>query len=377
MKVIYLSKYSSIGPSSRYRIYQYLPYLAEHGIDVDVRPLLKGRYFEIIKIENFIIKNIFKIFYAIYRYIIRFFDVLKAGKYNLVVIEHQAFPYLPFFLDYIVKILNKNIILEFDDAIYLTHPKKMPKLIRMSKAIIVGNNFLKDYAIKFNQNVKVVPTVIDMMRYSANPPHRIPLPVCRTGRPQGEREIKAISVISPPLTGGGRGEGGKIIICWIGLAYNIDYLKQLANVFEKLSDKIILKIICNKGIKIEGVNIIFKKWSIETEVEEIQSSHIGIMPLKDDEWARGKCGLKLLQYMAAGIPSVASPVGVNKEIISDGVNGFFASSSDEWYEKLLMLCEDSELRNKIDLVGRMTVEEKYSIDIWAPKLAEIYKETVT
>lgn len=351
MKVIYFSKYSSIGPSSRYRIYQYLPYLAEHGIDVDVRPLLKGSYFEIIKIENFIIKNILKVFYAAHRYVIRFFDVLKAGKYDLVIVEHQAFPYLPFFLDYITKILNKNIILEFDDAIYLTHPKKMPKLIKMCKAIIVGNDFLKDYAIKNNQNVVVVPTMIDISRYSINPPHTIPLP-------QGEREIK-----SPLLTGGGMGEEGKIIICWIGLAYNIDYLKQLADVFRRLSDKIFLKIISNKCIEIEGVNVIFKKWSIETEVEEIQSSHIGIMPLKDNEWSRGKCGLKLLQYMAAGIPAVASPVGVNKEIIQDGKNGFLTSTEDEWYEKLSRLCEDSELRRKIGLEGRKTVEERYSIDI--------------
>ncbi len=346
MKVIYLSKYSSIGPSSRYRIYQYLPYLAEHGIDVNVMPLLKDRYFGIIKMESFIVKNILKIFYAIYRYINRFFDVLKAGKYDLVVVEHQAFPYLPFFLDYIVKILNKNIILEFDDAIYLTHPKKMPKMIRMCKAVIVGNDFLKDYAVKYNQNVMVVPTVIDMRRY--------------VKKGQGVRV---------------KGQG-KLTICWIGLAYNIDYLKQLTDVFRKLSDKITLKIISNKGVEIEGVNIIFKKWGFETEVEEIQSSHIGIMPLKDDEWSRGKCGLKLLQYMAAGIPSIASPIGVNNEIILDGVNGFLASSEDEWYEKILRLCEDYNLRRKIGLEGRKTVEEKYSIEIWATRLAEIYKTAI-
>ncbi|MBI5180518.1 MAG: glycosyltransferase family 4 protein [Nitrospirae bacterium] len=370
MKLLYLSKYSSIGPSSRYRIYQYLPYLAEYGIDVDVRPLLKDRYFGIIKVENFIVKNLLKMFYAAYRYIIRFFDVLDSKKYDLVVVEHQAFPYLPFSLDYIMKILNKNIILEFDDAIYLTHPKKMPKLIKVSKAVIVGNDFLKEYAVKYNKNVKVVPTVIDMRRY---PPPLNPLPQGE-GRFGQENQNKAIP---SPLVGEGKGEGDRIIICWIGLAYNIDYLKQLTDVFRKLSDKIFLKIISNKGIEIEGVNIIFKKWSIETEVEEIQGSHIGIMPLNDDEWSRGKCGLKILQYMAAGIPSVASPVGVNKEIISDGVNGFLASSEDEWYEKLLKLCDDPELRKRMGNAGRKTVEDKYSINIWAPRLAEIYKEGIT
>ena len=112
-------------------------------------------------------------------------------------------------------------------------------------------------------------------------------------------------------------------------------------------------------------------------MEELQGSHIGIMPLADDEWARGKCGLKLLQYMAAGIPSVASPVGVNKEIISDGVNGFLALSEDEWYKRLLKLCNDPELRRRMGDAGRKTVEGEYSIDIWAPKLAEIYKTTAS
>jgi glycosyltransferase involved in cell wall biosynthesis len=347
MKVLYLSKYSSIGPSSRYRIYQYLPHLAEYNIDVDIRPLLKEGYFKIIEVENFTVKNLLKVFYAAYRYIIRFFDVLESNKYDLVVIEHQAFPYLPFFLEYFLRMLNKNIILEFDDAIYRTHPKKMPKLIKLSKAIIVGNNFLKDYAIKFNQNVKVVPTVIDMRRY---------VEMGQGSRVKGQ---------------------GDLIICWIGLAYNIDYLKQLADVFRKLSDKIALKVISNKSIEIEGVNIIFKKWSNETEVEEIQSSHIGIMPLRDDEWSRGKCGLKLLQYMASGIPSVASPVGMNREIIQDGKNGFLCSTVDEWYEKLLRLCEDSELRKKVGFEGKKTIQDKYSINIWAPRLAEIYKTTAS
>ncbi|MFZ3091567.1 MAG: glycosyltransferase [Nitrospirota bacterium] len=349
MKVLYLSKYSSIGPSSRYRIYQYLPYLAKYGIEVDIRPLLKDAYFKIIEIDNLTLKNLLKTFYALYRYLIRLFDIFKAGRYEFVVIEQQAFPYLPFFLDYIVRILNKNIILEFDDAIYLTHPRKMPKMIKMSKMVIVGNNLLRDYAIKFNQNVKVVPTVIDMRRY--------------VEKGQGSRV---------------KGQGS-LTICWIGLAYNIHYLEGLVNVFRRLSGryKIALKIISNKAIKIDGIDVIFKKWSYETEVEELQGSHIGIMPLADDEWARGKCGLKLLQYMAAGIPSVASPVGVNKEIISDGVNGFLALSEDEWYKRLLKLCNDPELRRRMGDAGRKTVEGEYSIDIWAPKLAEIYKTTAS
>lgn len=346
MKLLYLSKYSNLGPSSRYRIYQYLPYLAKNGIEVDIRPLLGDGYFKIIEIDNFIIRKVIRIFYAFYRYMIRFFDILKAKDYSLVVIEQQVFPYLPFFLEYLLKILNRNIILEFDDAIFLTHPIKMPSLIKMGKMVIAGNSFLRDYALEFNQTVAVFPTVIELKRY-----------------PMYSMLI------------GEANKGSKIIICWIGLAYNLCYLKGLADVFKRLSIKykIVLKIISNKEIAIEGVDIRFKRWSYETEVQEIQKSDIGVMPLIDDEWARGKCGLKLLQYMAAGLPSVASPVGVNKEIILDGENGFLASRDDEWYEKLLRLCEDHELRRRLGLAGRKTIQERYSIDIWAPRLVEVYK----
>lgn len=341
MKVLYLSKYSFIGPSSRYRIYQYLPYLSGYGIDVEIRPFLEEAYFKIIDIDNVITRNILKILYAIYRYLARLVDTMKAGDYELVVIEQQVFPYLPPFMDKILKVLNKHIIVEFDDAIFLTHPGKIPAVIKMSNTVIVGNNFLRDYAAKFSKKVVVVPTVIDIMRY---PLH------CHASEK-------------------------RIMICWIGLAYNIHYLKEIGEVLRKLSmkHKVCLMIISNKYIKIDGVEVLFRKWSYEAEVEELQRSDIGIMPLIDDDWSRGKCGLKLLQYMAAGLPSVASPVGENKEIILDGENGFLASRDDEWYEKLLRLCEDHELRRRLGLAGRKTIQERYSIDIWAPRLVEVYK----
>jgi len=344
MKVLYLSKTSDIGPSSRYRIYQYVPYLEKNGIHCEIRPLFKKTYFRIIEIRNPILRVIFKALYCAYRFFVRLYDIRDVKRFNLVIIEHQIFPYLPSFLEHLVKKLNRNMVIEFDDAIYLTfmHRGKMEKLLKLSKGVIVGNDFLKNYALKFNTNVHVIPTVIDMDRYK---------PKIHYSK-------------------------DKIVIGWIGLAYNMNYLKDLENVFRTLGRnyKISLKVISSKLPDIDGVELVLGKWDYGEEAKDLQSIDIGIMPLPDNEWSRGKCGLKVLQYMAAGIPSVSSPVGVNREIIKDGVNGFLAEGYEEWIRKLSILIENEDLRKKIGNNGRTTVDEKYSLKVWAPRTADLYKK---
>jgi len=343
MEILYLSKTSEIGPSSRYRIYQYIPYFKKYGINCKIRPLFKETYFKIININNTLIRIILKAIYSIYRLFVRLYEIRDVKKFDLVIIEHQIFPYLPPFLEYLIKKQNKNIVIEFDDAIYLTflHREKIGKILKLSKGVIVGNDFLKNYVVKFNPNVQVIPTTIDMERY--NP------------KIDDSRD--------------------KAIIGWIGLAYNLNFLKSLENVFRKLSKKykISLKVISGRPLEIGGVEVIFKKWSYDSEVEDLQSIDIGIMPLSENEWSWGKCGLKLLQYMAIGLPSVSSPIGVNNEIVNDGINGFLAKNDEEWFEKLSALIEDKNLRKEMGLNGRKTVEEKYSLTLWAPRLAEIYR----
>jgi glycosyltransferase involved in cell wall biosynthesis len=240
------------------------------------------------------------------------------------------------------------MLLEFDDAIYLTffHKKKITRLIKMSKHVITGNNFLKNYALQFNPLVTVIPTVIDTDRYGPKKDYRLQ---------------------------------GVVNIGWVGLTYNLPYVWKLEDTLQKLRREIgdyKFTVICSKGLIIDGVESVFKQWSYDNEVENIRCLDIGIMPLSDDEWGKGKCGLKVLQYMACGVPVVASPIGVNKEIINDGENGFLAATDEEWLGKLSLLARDEALRRALGQKGRETVEKNYSLRIWNPRVASFYKSLI-
>ena len=345
MKLLYLSKTSFIGPSSRYRIYQYIPYLRKAGIEVKVSPLFKKGWFRILDIRWSPLSAIVKAIYAITRLFVRIWDLLKVGRYDLYCFEHQAYPYLPAFLEKIAKLINPHMLLEFDDAIFLTplHGRKIPRLITMSQHVIVGNDYLKNYAQKFNPYVSVIPTVVDTKKCKPKEDYR------------AQRQVN---------------------IGWVGLAYNLPYVQRLEGTFQKLKAEVgdfIFTVISSRGLKMDGVEIVFKPWEYDNEEEDIRSLDLGIMPLPDDEWAKGKCGLKVLQYMACGVPVVASPVGVNQDIIKDGENGFLASSYNEWLVKLVLLAQNEELRRKLGQKGRETVENHYSLNKWGPKVVNLYK----
>jgi glycosyltransferase involved in cell wall biosynthesis len=345
VKLLYFSKSSFIGPSSRYRIYQYIPYLKKAGIDVIVAPLFKEGWFRILDLRQRPLRAAARGLYSLMRFFVRIKDILSVCKYDLYVFEHQAFPYIPTLLERLAHKLNHKMLLEFDDAIYRTflHKKKIPRLIGMSRHIIVGNNFLRDYAQKFNTHVTVIPTVVDTGRY----------------RPKKDYRLH-----------------GKLNIGWIGLAYNLPYVQELAKMLRKSRKEIgefVLTIISSQRFELDGVEVTFKRWRYDTEVQDIRCLDIGIMPLANDEWAKGKCGLKVLQYMACGVPVVASSVGVNCEIINDGENGFLAATDEEWLGKLALLAHDESLRRRLGQKGRETVEKHYSLRIWGPRITRLYK----
>jgi glycosyltransferase involved in cell wall biosynthesis len=337
VKIAYFSKYNSHGPSSRYRIYQFLEEFRSVGIDLRIFPLFEDEYFDILK-ETEPAQTIKKTAYTSGRFRRRRAE-LRRNDSDLTVIEQQLFPYLPISVE--SKYLPQKFVLEFDDAIYLTHPRKMPEVIRKACAVITGNRTLAEYAEEFNSNVSVIPSVLDTRKF----------------RPIEKQPRE------------------RVVLGWTGLEYNFPYLKILEPVLKELTARYPLDIVIISGSPPRSFLFPFRfvQWETDREVEQINELDIGVMPLQTDEWCRGKCGFKLLQYMALEIPAVATSIGVNRQIIESGRNGFLAETLEDWTMHLARLIENPQLRTDIGKSARVTVLEHYSLDVWFPTLAALYR----
>lgn len=346
-----------MGASARYRVYQYLDFLKKNGIEGVVSPAVKDstlkRYCGNPGIFN-------KITY--YSSIIgrRMADINHVDDFDCIFFQRDILIHAYPFIEMLIALKHKKIIFDFDDAIYLypTNKKagflfkammdtrKIERIIRLSKHVIVGNIFLKNYAHNFTNNVTVIPTSINTALYKTS------------DKP--------------------RQKTGKITIGWMGSQGTFSYLENIFPVLIELAKKynIELKIIGAKGSKVKGLDIVYKDWDLATEIEDILSFDIGVMPLADDEWSKGKSGTKLLQYMAAGVPAVASPVGINGEIIRDGENGFLAPSPDAWLTKISYLINDKALAGRVCQEARRTVEENYSVEVSSHKLLKVIREVL-
>jgi glycosyltransferase involved in cell wall biosynthesis len=278
-------------------------------------------------------------------------DVARARQYDIIFIHREAFPIGPPIFERLICWRNRNIVYDFDDTLhlppehrrrkgiagcileFLEYPNKCRDIIKLSSRVIVGNPFLHAYASKYNSAVTLIPTSIDTDAYLPKN-HATKEPVC---------------------------------IGWSGSYSTIQHLKTKETVLLRIcrDHRVQIKVVGSSLYRIPGAEVKSKDWNLKEEIDDLSQMDIGIMPLPDNDLTRGKCGLKALQYMAMGIPTVCSPVGVNSEIIQDGVNGYLADSDDEWYEKLSRLVVDSALRARIGEAGRKTVEEKFSKNVVA------------
>lgn len=358
MKILFLTKYSSLGSSSRYRVYQFLPYYKAAGLDCSVANFHTDTY-----VRQFIGMQDWRpkarcLPYLTSRYLRRLLCLLQASRYDLVVVEREVFPFLPPSLDSLLFQVAKAVVVEYDDATHIYHQRlldsallrsllhsKVPTLMARSAGVIVGNRYLAAYAQQYNPHVLLAPTAIDTARY----------------------RVKKAESFSPP---------GSACIGWIGTSLTVSYLGEIADALRSLVGRydIRLKVIGAPSFRMEGVSVVAIPWRLETEVEDLLSCDIGVMPLTDDAYSRGKCGAKLLQYMGVGIPSVASPVGVNQEIIQQGGNGFLAQTADEWGERLEQLITDVTLRRKLGCAAREKVERDYALSTVAPSLIAFFRE---
>ena len=344
-RVLLLSRYGPLGASSRLRFYQYLPFLEQAGAEGTVAPFFEDGYLDQLYSAG---KRRFKDVLAAYLRRVR--AVLSAGRYSAAWIEKEVFPYLPAGFDTLPKRAGIPYVVDYDDAIfhnYDLHPrwavrrflgKKIDSIMADAAMVIVGNDYLAERARGAGaRRVEILPSVVDLSKY-------------------------------PGIQGKTR--EGLFTIGWIGSPSTTRHL---------LEAEFALKQVCrDRGGKIvlvgagenpfSGLMAAIREWDGEREAEEIGHFDVGIMPLPDNPWERGKCGFKLIQYMACGKPVVASPVGMNREIVVDGMNGFLASSPDEWVRALERLKSDPELRRTMGVNGRRMVEEKYCLQVTAPRL---------
>lgn len=291
-------------------------------------------------------------------YLSRLLKLFTVSKYDLIVIEKELFPYLPAFAEQVLALLKVKYVVDYDDAIfhnYDLHPNKwvrsllkskIAQVMKGSSLVVAGNAYLQAYAQKAGaKHITIIPTVINTDHY-------------------------AVKELENPE---------EVVIGWIGSPITLKYVKNIVPVLKELKSQYPLKlhIIGGKaGVDFEGHEEILE-WTENTEAELIRQFDIGIMPLNDDAWEKGKCGYKLIQYMGCGLPVVGSPVGVNNEIIQDGVNGYKADDLDSWKRGLKMLLADKELRESMGKQGRALVEKKYSYKvakaIWLRSLLEVQR----
>lgn len=341
LKVLFLTPHPIEGPSSRYRIIQFFPYLEKRGIHCTLNSFFSSGAYSCLYKHGFLVRKLISVLVGAIK---RAYYIFRAGNFDAVYIHLELFPIHLSLLEKILKSLNKNIIYDLDDSIYLSResvnkireyfrrPEKLYRLLKASSEVTVCNGYLHNYARQYNKNITIIPTSLDTENFK-------PLPIKRTNNP--------------------------IVIGWIGSHSTTKYLTIISNVLKRLAQKyyLIFKVVgSGKTIEIKGVRVINRNWSLERDVEEFQTCDIGVYPLPDDEWTKGKTGFKTIQFMAVGVPCVVSRVGANIEIVEDGKNGFLADSEEEWIEKLSRLIEDPELRIRMGKAGRKTIEERFSLN---------------
>lgn len=349
MKVLLLSRYGHRGASSRMRSYQYLPYLRSQDINVTVAPLMNDEY-----VARLYAKKRVKFLSTIGAYMRRVKSLLLKNEYDLLWVEYEVLPWLPGLIE--VWFMDKSIpyIVDYDDAVFHRYDMfpnfwvryflggKIDHIMREASAVIVGNQYLADRAYAAGASrVEHIPTVVDLARYSLKP---------RLG--------------DKPFT-----------IGWIGSPTTKKYLHLISSALAEVcaDDRARIVLVGSGPCELKGVPCEIRTWSEETEVADIQSFDVGVMPLTDGPWERGKCGYKLIQYMANGLPVVASPVGVNQQIVEEGVNGFLATTTDCWVRALVKLRDDMSLRTTLGRAGRAKVEAQYCLQVTAPKLVSIFR----
>ncbi len=292
-------------------------------------------------------------------FIKRIYALMITPSFDFIFIHREVAPIGPPIFEWIIaKVLRKKIIYDFDDAIWLTDRVQVPIFLKILKwrqkvkticgwsfKVSCGNEYLRNFALQYNPKATYNPTTIDC-------------------------DNQHNRTLSKPK------KNEQLVIGWTGSHSTLKYLHTLEHLLQKLENQfpfISFLAIADQPPQLQLQRITFIKWDSQTEIDDLLRMDIGIMPLPDDEWAKGKCGFKALQYMALEIPCIASSVGVNTTIIQQGINGFLCESAQEWLQSFDLLITNETLRKQVGKAGRMTVEKNYSVFSNAPTFLSLFE----
>jgi glycosyltransferase involved in cell wall biosynthesis len=354
MRILALTRYNTLGASSRVRFFQYLSYLRSCGVDLQLAPLLDDDY--VIRLYSAKSQSIFSIGRA---YIYRVVQLMNSRSFDLLWIEKELFPWFPPWAESLLAGLGVPMVLDYDDAVFHRYDMHRNPLIRVlignkiesimhhATSVVVGNDYLAEHARHAGAaKIEYLPSVVDIDRYF----------VCK------------------------RRDSGDFRIGWIGSPVTAPYLGLIREALEiatRQENTHLVLVGAGKKDPLPDLDKVILPWSEIGEVGQIQSFDVGIMPLPDGPFEVGKCGYKLIQYMACGLPVIASPIGVNSHIVEQGKTGILASSTSQWVQALDFLFKNPSLRSQMGEAGRLKAEKEYSLQGMAPRLMEILSEAVT
>jgi glycosyltransferase involved in cell wall biosynthesis len=359
-KILFLVHHPIEDASSRYRIYQFIPQLEAEGFVCHVKPFTTTKLFRAIRQGG----NLsIKLVHTLYATLRRALEVLHVASYDLVFIHREAFPFFSPLVEQAIMKRHPNVIFSFDDAVYVGHDLKgmqyswlyhfkygsgVEKVIQEAKLVIAGSPVLADYANKLTDCVAIVPTVVDLARY--------------------------------PFTLPQHPADDLITIGWYGSSSTSPYLEKILPALQRLTEahpgKCRFRFYGDQRLSLPLSDFKAFPFRLETEIRDLQSMDIGLMPLPDTPWTRAKCAFKAIQYMALGIPTVLTPIGMCTDLVQDGDNGLHATTVDEWCDALTRLVVDLPLRRRISVAGRKTIEQQYSLQRWAPRFASLIRAVI-
>lgn len=357
LKVLFLTRYPVAGASSRYRVFQYIPYLERLGVDCTVQNFMNQEMYELSLSAG---RTPAKLWATIKATVVRLWALRRFRRYDIIYLQREMFPFGGPWMERMLKSAGARLVFDYDDALFINKPSryspiasllrssdKVIDLFRISDRVVAGNNWLRDKAIEYGAAAVTIEVAEDTERIKMRPRHS---------------------------------DADEIIIGWLGSNSTVKYLRLIEPVLRGISERfpqVRFEIVGGGDFDMEGLPVTYTPWSLDGELEALCRFSIGLMPLPVEEWSRGKSGGKARTYMASGVPPVCTAIGYNLELIRHGETGFLCTSDEEWEAALCKLINDAGLRQQIAEAARLEVEGRFAPARQAAALREVFDDVLT